>query len=532
VRFAPEFLPNRHRDRPERPLRRGGVFLTSVAAFMVLSCAAPTEAPVVRDPVTSLRAVDFGTVTLGQSRDTIVSLTNLASSTAPLAGTVSISGSGFTVVSGGGTFSIAAGQAQSITIRFAPGSATIQAGALSITHDGTTVSSPLSVPLTGIGGDSGIVLTLRTFAPTGLATAGLRAVLKTSNSSDTLLLNSLGIGSARIATPPASDSIEILIDAVSPSARVFIPALFYERVPLTDTITAAIVPMRWAVRGGSYAGQQVDIGMNTAFLASPGTAWNRFIGDGANYPRWPSGYMHWRALPVPVSFARDSSTGPISAADSTNIWATLESMNTTLGITTFVPADYLGYRARLAEIHIVRDTTLTAGGGTGPTWRARDNATGLEIISNSRVSYGNRPDTGYVIGHEAFHALGFGHACYWPSLMANCPFGTGPGGAGTTSLTSSDVAYFQVVYAILWLQDANGIRHGLDAAIMGQRRELLGLSPLPCDPLGSPSPGLLNCLVVPSPVGPSLTIAPELRPPVPPNQRLKLSARGDRSVRN
>jgi len=111
-----------------------------------------------------------------------------------------------------------------------------------------TTSAGSSAPCFGcfsyVLGDSGVVLTLRAFVPAGFATAGLRAVLRSSRSSDTVLLNSSGIVSTRIATPPASDSVGILVDAASVSARVFIPSLFYERLPLPDTIRAVLVPMR------------------------------------------------------------------------------------------------------------------------------------------------------------------------------------------------------------------------------------------------------------------------------------------------
>ncbi|MGH7468206.1 MAG: hypothetical protein ACRENP_09490 [Longimicrobiales bacterium] len=46
------------------------------------------------------------------------------------------------------------------------------------------------------------------------------------------------------------------------------------------------------------------------------------------------------------------------------------------------------------------------------------------------------------------------------------------------------MAYLLLYYQVLMLQRSQRARLGIDAAIMGERRVLLGLPPLPCPRLG------------------------------------------------
>ena len=96
-------------------------------------------------------SIDFGTMTVEQTLDRNVTISNSSSSTANLIGNVAISGSGFSIVSGSGSFSLSPDQSKTITVRFAPTSATSYSGSVSITHDATNQSSPATVSLSGTG---------------------------------------------------------------------------------------------------------------------------------------------------------------------------------------------------------------------------------------------------------------------------------------------------------------------------------------------------------------------------------------------
>jgi hypothetical protein len=67
----------------------------------------------------SVTALDFGTVALSQTRDRSVTLSNAGTGT--LTGTVAVSCAAYTIESGGGAYSLAAGESRTIDVRFNPG---------------------------------------------------------------------------------------------------------------------------------------------------------------------------------------------------------------------------------------------------------------------------------------------------------------------------------------------------------------------------------------------------------------------------
>ena len=96
-------------------------------------------------------SVDFGSVVIGQSVDQTVTITNQSSSTATLTGNVETLSSPFSVVSGGGAFSLAPGASQTVVVRFSPTAAGPASGNLTITHNATNPVGPTNVSLTGAG---------------------------------------------------------------------------------------------------------------------------------------------------------------------------------------------------------------------------------------------------------------------------------------------------------------------------------------------------------------------------------------------
>jgi hypothetical protein len=110
--------------------------------------------PVINISVTPA-AVAFGNVTIGQFLDQNITITNQASSTTALNGSLSTLSAPFSVQSGGGAFSLAPGQSMPITVRFSPSAAGAGIENLSITHNATNQASPTNIPLTGTGAAPG-----------------------------------------------------------------------------------------------------------------------------------------------------------------------------------------------------------------------------------------------------------------------------------------------------------------------------------------------------------------------------------------
>jgi plastocyanin len=95
--------------------------------------------------------VSFGKAGVGQSSDQVITIKNLSSSIGPLTGNVGVLSSPFSVISGGGAFTLAPGQSTSVILRFLPSAVGISSGTLEITHNATNRSSPTNVRLSGTG---------------------------------------------------------------------------------------------------------------------------------------------------------------------------------------------------------------------------------------------------------------------------------------------------------------------------------------------------------------------------------------------
>jgi cold shock CspA family protein len=119
-------------------IETGGALCTGV------SCAGVGENP----PACSVSpsALDFGTVTVGSAVDTSFTIANTGGGT--LTGSVSEACAHYSVVSGGGPFSLTAGQQVTVTVRFEPSAAGIHACAIE------TGGAPCAgVSCTGVGDD-------------------------------------------------------------------------------------------------------------------------------------------------------------------------------------------------------------------------------------------------------------------------------------------------------------------------------------------------------------------------------------------
>jgi hypothetical protein len=96
-------------------------------------------------------AISFGTVATAQTQDQAITISNAASSTGNLIGSLSISGTGFTLPGGGGSYNLAPGQSKTVIVRFSPLSAFSYTGLVRISHNATGTSSPINVSLSGTG---------------------------------------------------------------------------------------------------------------------------------------------------------------------------------------------------------------------------------------------------------------------------------------------------------------------------------------------------------------------------------------------
>lgn len=96
--------------------------------------------------------VFFGELTVGESLTRTISISNLGTSGAPLSGEVALSASSasvFTIVSGGGSFELEAGEAHEVIVSFDPTEEGDFTATLEVTHNATSVPGPSTIDLQG-----------------------------------------------------------------------------------------------------------------------------------------------------------------------------------------------------------------------------------------------------------------------------------------------------------------------------------------------------------------------------------------------
>ena len=105
-----------------------------------------------KDLATSVGSLDFGKVQLGNHSDLSFNLINSSSPSASISGSVGSPGGDFTVISGGGAFTLTNnGDIHGVTIRYTPSVVGTAANSVPITHTATTPSSPFSFFFSGFG---------------------------------------------------------------------------------------------------------------------------------------------------------------------------------------------------------------------------------------------------------------------------------------------------------------------------------------------------------------------------------------------
>ncbi|CUS79902.1 Abnormal spindle-like microcephaly-assoc'd, ASPM-SPD-2-Hydin [Candidatus Kryptonium thompsonii] len=136
-----------------RSFLKPGISLT-IAFILLISFTAckkqPSEPSAVIYISVTPSSLNFGYVAVNQYKDMPIVVKNQNNSTGKLTGTVNISGNGFSI-QGATQFNLSPGDSIITYVRFTPTSDGAFSGALSITHNATNLSSPLTVQLLGNG---------------------------------------------------------------------------------------------------------------------------------------------------------------------------------------------------------------------------------------------------------------------------------------------------------------------------------------------------------------------------------------------
>lgn len=210
-----------------------------------------------------------------------------------------------------------------------------------------------------------------------------------------------------------------------------------------------LIPRRWTIRGGPYAGRQVAIDPARASMRSDGAAgfWRltRRGRPAAHAVSWAPD-----SLPLRVAFRHERGDAFISPADSAHFWELASELERLLGMPLFRPASFAEIEGGADGILVTVARDMSAAGRTFVTYDASGRIYEA-LVTVSQREYLGQPR---VLMHELLHAIGFGHTTAWPSVM-------GPSARGADAPTVDDIAYAQLYYAIAAIQRQREAPFGL-----------------------------------------------------------------------
>jgi len=272
----------------------------------------------------------------------------------------------------------------------------------------------------------------------------------------------------------------------------------------------ALVPARWTLASGDYAGTEVpidpDLAADSKVMPSFWGFFFPFRQQGSfqvvtNSGLWAGDLRTWKPglFPVPVALDRPGSNAGITEADSIAFWTHVETMEMALGRNVFEPTPIedvtiLGGSRRARNTVLVQiDTAQLLDGYSNTntpdpwTWLFSADVGSWSGSPVSRIELGSADMNGArvllrssdllsdrrTVIHELMHALGAGHGCSWASVQTYCA------SLATDVPTPADVAHLEVLEAMRELEASIQSRWGIMSAVMGQRTVTLGLPTIP-----------------------------------------------------
>jgi hypothetical protein len=269
----------------------------------------------------------------------------------------------------------------------------------------------------------------------------------------------------------AGETLELLIDARRGQERRYHPALIrLDRRDRHRPQGVILIPQRWTLASGRYAGTAVEISLERAFLPTCARCASFFrhhtaaSGTGAAYvPTWSE-----HSFPLRVAFDRARSDQLVTARDSLVFWNVARELEEVFGRPLFRAAAYEETRPVDDEgpndvvlVWIVSSLRNPGRGSVG--YYGPEIITGM-LSLRSTALLADRDGPSLVI-HELLHALGFGHTCGWRSVLADttrCP------GQRSPLPTPEDVAYIELAHRVSELARESGARWGMYAALAGE----------------------------------------------------------------
>jgi hypothetical protein len=126
----------------------------------------------------------------------------------------------------------------------------------------------------------------------------------------------------------------------------------------------------------------------------------------------------------------------------------------------FRPADSSAIGPGSPGVEVAIDPSIPPAAVTWASWGSNGDLNDARVAVRTASDFRDRQ----LIAHEMLHALGFGHAIEWHSVM------TRMASPSVGTLTAQDVAYVQLIYRVRTAQAAFGAALGFLEAAEGERR--------------------------------------------------------------
>lgn len=263
--------------------------------------------------------------------------------------------------------------------------------------------------------------------------------------------------------PPTTypDTAELSIRVVDGRAGQFHPLVARLTARATGPeLNAVLVPTTWTIRSGTYSGTTVEVSADAALRRWRGVA--PFARSAAHAGRLTRRVVGWptEALPLPVVFLREHRALSVSAADSVAFWDAVRRFEDHLGMSAFQPASAGALSGGRLGVEVIVDPSTPPDAMTWASWTSSGDLNDARVAVRKTADFRNVG----LIAHEMLHALGFGHAVEWRSVM------TGTASPSVSALTAQDVAYVQLIYKVRAAQSSYGAELGFLEAAEGERR--------------------------------------------------------------
>jgi hypothetical protein len=266
-------------------------------------------------------------------------------------------------------------------------------------------------------------------------------------------------------TVSARDSVEL---TVSVTASSHYGSAWSERFARDTTIDVVLIPRTWTIQRGVHTGTTRVIDLAKAVSASvPNTHYLNAFSPGARaVAAWPLS-----ALPIAVGVDTTGGTQLWKARDSAFFWSSVAELNAQIGREVFKPAGAVAPKS-IEKIAVHLDPRVTVAGGA----LSNQCDAGQHLCTRRFGELWIRPDFSYPSGpfaeqnrrmvkHELLHALGFGHSCYWPSLMLVTVLDCVSLSELPMALTADDAAYIELMFELATALESRPAAWSIDEAI-------------------------------------------------------------------